>query len=129
MPRSERKLCARCCRPIAVLASKPEQANSRLIPFDDDNVRRLPPAAAEFRKEQQAALGVTDAQLSERLHHDNVNKCFSSVQIEISALEAGTADSVDSVARSWALVRWPSGEAAWLRAAPTRHGSAPTRLS
>ena len=85
--------------------------------------------AAEFRKEQQAALGVTDAQLSERLHHDNVNKCFSSVQIEISALEAGTADSVDSVARSWALVRWPSGEAAWLRAAPTRHGSAPTRLS
>lgn len=128
MPRSERKLCARCCRPIAVLANRPE-ANSRLIPSDDDNVRRLPPAAAEFRKEQQAALGVTDAQLSERLHHDNVNKCFSSVQIEISALEAGTADSVDSVARSWALVRWPSGEAARLRAAPTQHGSAPTRLS
>ena len=129
MPRIERTLCARCCRPIRALAGKPESANSRLVPFDDDNVRKLPPAAAEFRKEQQAALGVTDEQLSERLHHDNLNKCFSSVQLEIGDLKAGTADSVDSVARCWALVRWPSGEAARLRAAPTRHGSAPTRLS
>ena len=129
MPRIERTLCARCCRPIRALAGKPESANSRLVPFDDDNVRKLPPAAAEFRKEQQAALGVTDEQLSERLHHDNLNKCFVSVQLEIGELGAGTADSIDSVARSWALVRWPSGEAARLRAAPTRYGSAPTRLS
>ena len=129
MPRDARKLCARCCKPIAVLTNKPESANSRLVPFDDDNVRKLPPAAAEFREEQQAALGVTDDQLSERLHHDIQNKCFSSVQLEIDALKAGTADSVDSVASSWALVRWPAGEAARLRAAPTRYGSAPTRLS
>jgi hypothetical protein len=102
MPAAERKLCARCCRPISVLAGKPEHTNSRLVPFDDDNVRKLPPAAAEFREEQKAALGVTDAQLSDRLHHDSVNKCFSSVQLEISELKAGAADSVDSVARSWA---------------------------
>ena len=129
MPRLERKLCARCCRPIAVLAGKAEQVNSRLVPCDDDNVRKLPPAAAEFRTEQQEALGVTDAELSERLHHDSLHKCFNSVKLEISELKAGTADSVDSVARSWALVQWPSGEAARLRAAPTRHGPVPTRLS
>ena len=129
MPRSERTLCARCCKPIRALTGKPESTNSRLVPFDHDNVRKLPPAAAKFCKERQAALGVTDAELSDRLHHDILNKCFGSVQLEISELETGIADSIDSVARSWALVRWPSGEAARLRAAPTRHGSAPTRLS
>ena len=102
MPRAEGKLCARCCRPISVLAGKPEHTNSRLVPFDDDNVRKLPPAAAEFREEQKAALGVTDAQLSDRLHHDNAKKCSAAVQLEITALKAGTADTVDSVARSWA---------------------------
>ena len=129
MPRSERTLCARCCKPIRALTGKPESTNSWLVPFDHDNVRKLPPAAAEFRTEQQEALGVTDAELSERLHHDSLHKCFNSVKLEISELKAGTADSVDSVARSWALVRWPAGEAARLRAAPTRYGSAPTRLS
>jgi hypothetical protein len=43
---------------------------------------------------------VTDAQLSDRLHHDNVKKCFGAVQLEITALKAGTADSVDSWAHA-----------------------------
>ena len=97
--------------------------------YDHDEVRncRLPPPNSAASS--QAALGVIDAQLSERIHLDNVNKCFNTVQLEINTLKAGTGDSVDSVARSWAHVRWPSGEAARLRAAPTRYGSAPTRLS
>ena len=129
MPKIERKLCARCCKPINVLTGKAESATSRLVPYDHDEVRncRLPPPNSAASS--QAALGVIDAQLSERIHLDNVNKCFNTVQLEINTLKAGTGDSVDSVARSWAHVRWPSGEAARLRAAPTRYGSAPTRLS
>lgn len=45
---------------------------------------------------------MTNAQLSERLHHDSVNKCFNTVQLEINTLKASTADTVDSVVRRWA---------------------------
>ena len=103
MPPIERKLCARCCKPINVPTGKAESVTSRLVPHDDDDKERtLPPGAAEFRSEQQAALGVTNAQLSERLHHDSVNKCFITVQLEINTLKASTADTVDSVVRRWA---------------------------
>lgn len=131
MPQGDRKLCARCCTPIRPLAGQPESANSRRVPCDDDEVRTLPPRAAQFRDQQKKSLGVTDAQLSDRLHHDKPHGCFRLVETEIAGLRAGTADSANGVARGEAgLLRLrPWVEAAGLGAACAWRGSARRRAS
>ena len=125
MPKVVRKLCARCCTPINPLSGKSESSNSRCVPCDDQEVQRLPPAAAQFRDQQKEALGVTDEQLSDRLHHDSVHNCFRTVMAEINGLRVGTADSANGVAscgpRPWV-------EAAGLGAARAWRGCASSRL-
>ena len=56
------------------------------------------------------------------------------VMAAVSSLRlGGEGPAPQTVSTVWLAAglmrRWPSGEAAGLRAAPTRHGSAPTRLS